>query len=511
MKGEKNNQNTIKTADEENLILNDEKQIELSDDRKQLNEAILEDSQAEVVGETKPKKDKSKLKYLLYLLIILVLTGVVVTYNLLKTIEVDGVTRRTYEFVPDLISNMNIAYVLGFFGSVILGVLLSALIVFLFSRLYTKKYRFHQALANTMVGRFYDYITPGASGGQFAQVITFKKQGLAYSNGVSIFVMSFIIYQITLVLSGLIALILRFDKVVNVADISLAIGDFSLKIPMWIFILFGFVINSAVIAIMFFMSLSRKFQNFITNFAVGFLAKLKIIKNPEEKRKNMRIQVENFNIEFRRLSANIPFALLIAFLNFLIIINVNAQTFLSGLSMNAFAPDANLFGKFIDSLCFTSFHQMATGLIPIPGSSGASELVFASLFGPNSGYFGSEFYGKGGISILLLYWRFVTFYIPFVIYGIVAATYKSRGLPLSERVYPVSDRTTMLTIQLETYEERKASSDTIYETKMLERKEIIEKIVKPKNKKNQKTPQKSAKKKKEEKLIDNDEEKENLD
>lgn len=495
MKEEKKNQSTIKTTEEENLLLNERKEIELNDSRKQLNEAIDEDKEVEDQVNS-PKKEKSKWKYLLYLSIILVITAVVVFYNLYKTVEVDGVTRRTYEFVPDLMSNMNIGFFFAFFGSVMLGVILSALIVFLFTHLYTKRYRFHQALANTMVGRFYDYITPGASGGQFAQVITFKKQGLAYSNGVSIFVMSFIIYQITLVLSGFIALLLRFDKIINVADISLAIGDFNLKIPMWIFILFGFVINTLVIGIMFFMSLSRKFQTFITNVAIGLLAKLRIVKNPEEKRKNLRIQVENFNIEFKRLSTNIPFALLIMFLNFLIIVNVNSQTFLSGLSMNAFDPSCNFFEKFIDSLCFTSFHQMATGLIPIPGSSGVSEIVFASLFGPTSEYFSNAFYSKGGISILLLYWRFITFYIPFVVYGIVAATYKSRGLPLSERMYPVGDRTTMLTIQLETYDERKSSSDTIYETKMLERKEIFDKIVKSKGSKNRKTPQKSAKNKK---------------
>ena len=52
--------------------------------------------------------------------------------------------------------------------------------------------------------------------------------------------------------------------------------------------------------------------------------------------------------------------------------------------------------------------------------------------------------------------------IPFIINGIVSATYKTRGLPVKERIIPVGNRTTMLTIQLETYHERKLTSDIAY-------------------------------------------------
>ena len=197
-----------------------------------------------------------------------------------------------------------------------------------------------------------------------------------------------------------------------------------------------------------------------------------------EKRKNIRIQVENYRIELRRLQSNIPFSLLIVLLMLVNLIINQLAPFFSGLALNAFnLTDINIFQKMYDCVVFSNFHQMVTGLIPLPGSAGISEIVFASLFGQSSGYYSDEFYLRGGLNIILLVWRFGTFYIPFIINGIFAATYKSRGLSVKERIIPVGNRKTMLTIQLETYAERKASSDTIYETKALERKQMLEKII----------------------------------
>ena len=61
------------------------------------------------------------------------------------------------------------------------------------------------------------------------------------------------------------------------------------------------------------MSYSWKFQHFVLNGVISFLAKIKLVKNPDEKRKDLLIQVTNYRIELRRLLSNIPFALLITF------------------------------------------------------------------------------------------------------------------------------------------------------------------------------------------------------
>jgi len=65
-------------------------------------------------------------------------------------------------------------------------------------------------------------------------------------------------------------------------------------------------------------------------------------------------------------------------------------------------------------------------------------------------------------------WRIATFHLVVIISGFVSAFYQSR--PKEEFHY--ANRQTFVTLQLETYEVRKVSADTLYETRQLSRKEI---------------------------------------
>lgn len=447
-----------------------------------VNEDILEDQEKrknkDQVEKNPQKKKNDNYKYIIYLLLILTITSLVLWYNLTsKTTDANGNPIYVYQTIGGVFANMNWGFFALFIGFIIVSYLISSFIIFMFARLYTKHYKYHQAVANNSIGAFYSAITPGASGGQFAQVITFKKQGIPVSNSASIFVMMFIISQSVLIFFGLLSLITRFNLVVEVDAIPITLGELSFSIPIWIFILMGFVLNLLVIFLLLFMSYSKRFLHFVSVTLINFLYRIHIIKNPEEKTKNIKIQVENYRIELRRLQSNIPFTILIIILSATNLIISQLAPFFSGLALNAFqGTDFDLWPKMYDCIVSLNFHQMITGLIPLPGSAGVSEIVFSILFGPSSNYFASDFYKQGGLNIILLVWRFGTFYIPFIVNGIIAATYKTRGIPYKDRIIPVGNRKTMLTIQMETYVERKESSDTIYETKALERRELLNKL-----------------------------------
>ena len=94
----------------------------------------------------------------------------------------------------------------------------------------------------------------------------------------------------------------------------------------------------------------------------------------------------------------------------------------------------------------------------------------------------------------------MTFYIPFIINGVVAATYKSRGMPVKDRILPVGDKKTMLTIQLSTYAERKETSDIAYETRVMERKELLQRMIKFSSKSEKDKESKSKKDRSEKKV-----------
>jgi len=423
-------------------------------------------------NEKSPKdKKKSLIKYILYLLIILVTTILVLWFSLYEN----------FDETIELFTQMNWTYFAVFVGMILLYYLVSSIILFAFVKLYYKHYKFHQAVANSMIGNFYNGATPGASGGQVAQIYTFSKQGVSISSAASVMVMSYIVYQICLIIMGIISVCTHIQDVLSIQTIDLTINGVNVPIPIVIFVVFGFLLNLLVIVILFFMSYSTKFHTFICVSLINFLAKIHLCKHPDETREKVRVQVENFRVEFRRLQSNIPFFILVFFLTFLTLIISETYPFLCGLALNGFDKFTSfndVFNKIVLSIVYTNFHQMITGLIPIPGSSGVSEFVYIRLF---SIYYDTPgFSAKGGINAAMLLWRFMSFHIPFLISGIVAGTYKSRGIPRGDR-FIESDKKTFYTIQLQTYEERRATSDLAYETHTFERKDLLDKTDKKEN------------------------------
>lgn len=426
------------------------------------------------------KKKHPKLKFLLYFAIIIVATGLALFLSL----------KDDFQGVVNSLTKTDYRYLILIFGIVIISYLIDAFIIFIFSRLYTRKYKYHQGVATSLIGAFYSAITPGSSGGQVMQAYTMKKQGVETSTAASILIMSFIVYQMALIFLGIISLFFSAGELIG------AIGTFNIpfngdyiRIPAIPLTIAGFALNLLVILGLFMMSYSHKFHNFIMNHGINLFAKLHLIKNPDEKRESLRIQVENFKIELRRLFSNIPIFILVFICFLLILILRFSIPFFAGLALDGFGYRMNVdgslvleivtladgtqgykpvmslgganFESFWQAVFLSSYHQMTTGLIPLPGSAGVSEYFFNLMFG-------SYYNSPQVVTAAQIIWRFLTYHVVILVSGIVAATYRSS--PKNE-IHHMS-RKTFITMQFETYQARKASSDTMFETASLSRKEI---------------------------------------
>ena len=120
----------------------------------------------------------------------------------------------------------------------------------------------------------------------------------------------------------------------------------------------------------------RGFHHFVMGPCINLLHKLRIVKNPDKQRENLRIQVENFKIELRRLLTNIPFLILVVVLVFAAMTIKFSVPYFIGLALG----NQSQVATFWDSVFLCNYHQMVTGLIPIPGAAGVSEYFFAKLF-----------------------------------------------------------------------------------------------------------------------------------
>jgi uncharacterized protein (TIRG00374 family) len=403
-------------------------------------------------AETPKKKKNQNIKYIIYILIVLIATGLSLAISLWNSFDqVMGAIRGASPLWVSII-------VLVVAGSYCV----EGLIIKIFCRLYTRHYHFHQGLANSLIGAFYNDVTPSSSGGQVMQAYTLKQQGIQVSNAASIMVMWFILYQVALILFDIVALGFESQTILSIK--SLGIGTWS--IPILPLIIVGFGLNLSVIVLLYLMSFSHKFHNFILHYVIGFLGKIHLIKKPDQMRENLRVQVENFKIELRRLQANIPVTLLIVFLFLLVILMRNSIPYFAGLALKAYTDSSFSIILFFRAAFLSSFHQMVTGLIPLPGSAGVSEYFFYYLF------FNLYNQNDGVIKAAQILWRTATYHLVLLVSGLVSALYRSRP---KEAIH-YANRQTFVNLQLETFDERKRSADTMFETRQLSRKEIQKKI-----------------------------------
>ena len=442
-------------------------------DKQELEQKVAEQE------EGKPKSKKSTIKYILNISLVLIATSLAIFF---------AIKDDASEIWKTLVT-ANLSYILIVVGMMVGCILVRSFLYFCFAHLFTRKYHFHQAIAVDQIGQFDNAITPGASGGQIMQAYTYKKQGVPVSGAVSILAMYSIVYQVILITFGTISFIVKYDFITKLGYIptTIKINEVPINLPIWPLTIFGFVLNVGVIGIVFLMGYWHGFHNFVMGPVVSLLSKIKIVKNPDKMRENLRIQVENFKIEFRRLSTNIPFLLLVI-VSFVIYMNLKfCIPYFVGKALGNQSDAAT----FLDCIYLSNYHQMITGLIPIPGSAGVSEFVFYNLF-MNENKLETGFFcvfNEYGIPdaaatrtlcrSALLIWRSSTFVIPILIGGVVAAFYRSS--PKNEvHVGDIPNRQTFYSLQKETYVQRAEEVESLVETTRFTREAIIEKL-KPKN------------------------------
>lgn len=435
--------------------------------------------------EGKKKGKKSALKYALNISFVLIATGLSIFFSIKD--DAKNIWNRIVN--PN---NPNAIWWLVCLGMIAAFILIRSFILYCFARLYSRDYKFHQALAVDQIGQFYNAVTPGASGGQIMQAYTYKKQGIPVSSAVSILAMYSIVFQAILIIYGLVSFIVKYDFITSLGDINtgIKINEVPINIPIWPLTIFGFLLNVSIILIVLLMGYWHSFHNFIMGPVINLLAKIRIVKNPEKTRENLRIQVENFKVEFRRLLTNVRFTLLVAFCFILYMMCKFSLPYFIGLALG----NESTVASFWDCIFLSNYHQMVTGLIPVPGSAGVSELFFYQIFvntkNPELGFFYSS--GTDTISAVdaskslcnsaLLIWRFSTFTFPLLAAGFVTAFYRSSAKTHELGHQDIPNRATFVSLQNETYTQRKNEVDAIVETRTLSRTAIRERLKKTKKK-----------------------------
>lgn len=290
------------------------------------------------------------------------------------------------------ISKFNKIWLLTGVAFQLLNIAVDAYVLYKFTNNYEKKYTFRQALKATAVGQFYSVITPGAVGGQPMQIYCLSKQKIDGGVASSCLLQKFLVYQTTITLYSFVAMI---------CNLNMFSGE--LKSLMLSLALFGFLSHVIVVAFMFIFSFNKKLASSIVNFFFKLLAKIKIIKNPDEQISKLEKQMDFFHESNSRLYKNKKLLIISSLLTVLQLTLIFSIPYTIYRAFNLSGASA------FDMITAQAFVTMVSSFMPLPGGSGAAEGSFYVFF--------KIFFMENTIKSAILIWRIITYFLNIVIFS----------------------------------------------------------------------------------------------
>lgn len=328
---------------------------------------------------------KKKLNY-----IILILVTLLVLYYALKD-NFNGTIRQIF--------TMNPIYLIISFCAVILFWIFRCYPMYSFCKKMNTDFKYKSSFQLMLRTQFFNAVTPFATGGQPYQIYYLKQVGLSYTQATGVVLQNFIVYQIALVLLGIVALVA--NKIFHV---------FTKVYLLQKLIALGFIINALVIVIMFLVAFSKKLNKFFINLGINILTKLHIVKNKEQKLEKWDKSINEFHEGAKILLKDKKMFIFNILCNFIALSCLYLVPLFILYAMgkfNALNPGVAI---------VTSAYVMLIGsFVPIPGGSGGLEYGFVQFY--------ANFISGSSLSAMMLVWRFITYYFGLVV-GAIALNIK---------------------------------------------------------------------------------------
>ena len=264
--------------------------------------------------------------------------------------------------------------------------MIEAVIIYCFIRTDCRGISFFDAIKVAFVGLFWSAVTPSSTGGQPMQVYLLYSMGVDIGYSTSRLIQKFLIYQVVLTSISFMAFFYKLGTFVEIMTSPLVV----------VFIIVGFasqiIITGALILVSFQPVITKKFIFFIAKI----LSKIRLVKNIDEKTENIQKQLDLFhrsNSGLYKHKKTLIISIVLTFVQFIVMFTVPYCVYRSfGLSQAT--P--------LDMISSQAFVNLVSGMIPIPGASGAAELGFTAFF---NGFFTPE-----TLKSATLIWRIINFY-----------------------------------------------------------------------------------------------------
>ena len=270
----------------------------------------------------------------------------------------------------------------------------------IFSRDMFPKFRFRDTFLCTIIGQYFNCITPLSSGGQPFQAYYYNRFGMPLSKSMPMLVCRFVTYQVATSAFCAIVLLLRLHYFVddNPALTTLVI--------------IGFVGGLGLLSMLLAVAFWRNGIVKLVTFAFKLAGKLHIVTHPEKNIADTTKTIDDAYTEMHYMlkkpklflkSIGVTFVQLLEFFT------------ISYVIMRGLGCD----GDFLTVVSCQAFVYMISSFVPTPGAMGAAETSYALFF--------STIYPSASfVALSTFIWRFLTFYFPIVV-GMLVTLAVNRG------------------------------------------------------------------------------------
>ncbi len=316
----------------------------------------------------------------------------------------------------DLLFTLDLRWVLAAVLAIAINVVFDTLCTHYFLRVQKHPISLGTACYVSLIGFYYSNITPGASGGQPMQVYHMSKHGVPVAIGTSAISIKFFATQLMLVLVATVLWLTNRSFV-----------DTQLAGVRWV-IYIGYALNFASIPLILLVALHRPLVETVITFFVRLLAKLHLMKKPEERIIRINAGLDVYHASILRLAkhpSQIVWMLLLAGISTVGLMAVPVCVY------HAFGMQGTPW-YYLLTASFLLF--ISASYTPLPGASGAQEGGFLVFFG--------GLFTPGVMGLAILVWRFFTFYL-FLIIGAVMSIAnnlrENRRRALQDRLQKAAD------------------------------------------------------------------------
>lgn len=262
------------------------------------------------------------------------------------------------------------------------------------ANIFKKDYSIKQGMRLVLETNFFHAITPFAVGGQPYEIYSLKKSKLKITEATNVSIVNFIVYQIALVLLGIIAI------VYNHHFVLLKENDLLKNL-----VVVGFLVNFIVIVALFLLTCTKKINKILMKFIIKVLNKIHIVKNKDEKIKQFNEYLNEFHQGAKILLHDKKLFIKLIFVHFIGLIS----SYLIPLTLTYAMGISSYTG--IEAIVLSSYVMLIGAFVPIPGGTGGLEYGFMTFYG--------SFIKGSKLNAIMLLWRFITYYFAMILGAIL--------------------------------------------------------------------------------------------